>query len=100
MFKQTRVLAILLPMLLAASGCASQSALDSLQQDVDTLSDQVEQARIDSAEALRISQNLQQSIDAVKRSADSARDDASSTRTLLEQMDARLSQQSGSQSLK
>ncbi len=100
MFKHTRVLAIFLPALLAASGCASQSALEALQQDVDSLSEQVEQAKTDSAEALRISQNLQQSLDAVKQSADSARDDASATRTLLEQMNARLDKQSGAQSLK
>lgn len=100
MLKQTRVLAIVLPALLATGGCASQRALESLQQEVDTLSDQVAQARTDSAEALRISQNLQQSLDAVKMSADSARDDASSTRILLEQMNERLDSQSGSQSLK
>ena len=99
-FKKTRSLFIFIPALLAAGGCASQSALETLQQDVDSLSVQVEQAKTDSAEALRLSRDMQQSLDAVKQSADSARDDASATRTLLEQMNARMDKQANSQSLK
>lgn len=75
MFKHIGIPAIFLPALLATAGCASQSALDALQQDVDSLSVQVEQAKTDSAEALRLSRDMQQSLDAVRQSADSARDE-------------------------
>lgn len=86
--------------MLVISGCASQSALESLKSDVDSLSAQVEQARTESAEALRLSQGMQQSLEEVKRSSDSASSDASATRTLLEQMNTRLDTLMGSQSLK
>lgn len=100
MYKKYRCLAFLLPLLLIAGGCASQSALETLQKDVDNLSEQVAQAKADSAEALLLSRQMQQGLEDVKQSADNASDDARATRTLLEQMNARLDKQMGSQSLK
>ncbi len=89
-----------LSVMLVTSGCASQSALESLKNDVDRLSEQVEQASTESAEALRLSQGMQQSLDDVKRSSDSASSDASATRSMMEQMNSRLDTLLGNQSLK
>ena len=86
--------------MLVTSGCASQSALESLKNDVDRLSSQVEQSSTDSAEALRLSRATQQSLDEIKRSSDSASNDASATRAMLEQMNSRLDTLLGNQSLK
>jgi septal ring factor EnvC (AmiA/AmiB activator) len=86
--------------LVIGSGCASQSAVDNLQTELQRLSVEVTQSRNDSAEALRIAQNIQTELEDVKRNAASASEDARATRESIEQMNARLDQQFGSSSLK
>jgi len=84
----------------ALSGCASQAQIQSLQADIAALQTQTEKASSDANQALQDTTLLKNELSAVRKSSESASADASATRKLLEQLNARLERGSATKTFK
>jgi len=83
-----------------ASGCAGQQELRQLRADVDALQEQIQRVDRDTANALRISNQLVKESAAARQAAETASADAAATRSMLEQINERIGSELSQSTLK